>query len=162
MEAFRSLEIRERKKHKHKQICGIVLALVGDKNLFYVFSWDHFLWGKHINKIPSPPPRIPYNPVKIMFVCVCVCVFFVVFWFPTKTSLGVLCLGLLPSFTRQRVDEIFLEGFRPFRHAMFLYQLPCRPKIQKKHFLFHHLSHPEIFLREMNWVILLHFIRAHA
>ena len=37
---------RERKTHKHKQICGIVPGLGGWRNFVYVFFSGHSLWGR--------------------------------------------------------------------------------------------------------------------
>ena len=49
---LQAVTIRERKKHKHKQICGIVPGLGGWQNFVYVFFSGHSLWGeKHTNKI---------------------------------------------------------------------------------------------------------------
>ena len=67
---------RERKTHKHKQICGIVPGLGGCQ-----FFSGSFLMGKkrHINKIT---PKIPgQSREKFVYVFFCLCVFFApLFW----------------------------------------------------------------------------------
>ena len=59
---------RERKAHKHKQMCGIVAGLGGGQKLVYVFFFRVIPAGgeKHINKIP--PQKSRENPVNILFI----------------------------------------------------------------------------------------------
>ena len=67
---------RKKKTHKHKQIRGIVPDWVGGKILFMCFFRLIPCGGekKHINKIP--PKKIRNNPVKIVFTCFFLYVFF--------------------------------------------------------------------------------------
>ena len=68
---------RKEKTHKHKLICGIVPGLSGWPNFIYVFfGVIHIGEEKHINKFP---PKIPDNPVKLLFMC-----FSLRFSLPTK------------------------------------------------------------------------------
>ena len=70
---------RERKTHKHKQICGIAPGLGGRQNFLYVvFFFGSFLMGekKHINKVPPPQKKSRDNPAKNLFACFLLYVFF--------------------------------------------------------------------------------------
>ena len=62
-----ALSGKERKTHKHKQICGIVPGLGGWQNFVYVFFPGHSLWGRKTHK--QNPPKSWDNPVKIWFLC---------------------------------------------------------------------------------------------
>ena len=65
---------RERKTHKHKQICGIVPGLGGCQNFVYVFFFGgSFLMGEK-NTWTKSPPKSRDNPVKnlwrvLFFMC---------------------------------------------------------------------------------------------
>ena len=83
----RNLLSGKEKTHKHKQICGIVPGLGGCQKFVYAFFFRVIPYGgekKHINKIP---PKFRDNPVKILFMCFVLYVFF---------SLPILLLLLLP------------------------------------------------------------------
>ena len=74
MVVFWSGHLRERKTHKHKQICGIVPELGGCQTFVYVFFFHIPCGGeKHINKIPPPSPG---TTRKCLFMCFCPYVFF--------------------------------------------------------------------------------------
>ena len=62
------------KTHKHKQICGIVPGLGGCQKVVYVFFFCHSLWVRKLHK--QNLPKIQDNPVKIMFMCFFLYVFF--------------------------------------------------------------------------------------
>ena len=67
---------RERKTHKHKQICGIVPGLGGCQKFVYVFffffSGRSLMGGKHINKVPSKiPGQSREKFVYVFFFCMC-------------------------------------------------------------------------------------------
>ena len=71
---------RDRKRHKHKQTCGIVPGLGGRQKFVCVcvcfFFWVRvILYGgeKRINKIP---PKSRDNPVRMLFTCSFLYVFF--------------------------------------------------------------------------------------
>ena len=89
---------RERKTHKHKQICGIVPGLGGCQKVVYVFFFvGSFLMGekKHINKIP---PKIPgQSRENFVYVFFSLCVFFSL---PIINSVHTRCIVKTGGFTR--------------------------------------------------------------
>ena len=62
-------DFRERKTHKHKQICGIVPGLGGCQKLFMCFFRVIPYGGEKTHKQNPPPPKSRDNPVEFMFTC---------------------------------------------------------------------------------------------
>ena len=77
LKCFWIRSMRERKIHKHKQICGTVPGLGGWQEFVYVFFFGSFFpYGgeKHINKIPPKNPgTIPWKFCLRVFSLCAVC-----------------------------------------------------------------------------------------
>ena len=140
--------LRERKTHKHKQICGIVPGLVGAENLFMcVFFFRVIPDGgeKHINKIP---PKIP-GPSGENFVYV----FFLYVFFllttarsPQKSPTGInsvsLALGgFLPEIcsgwnksgeSNRPLTPIHVKKYRDTPPISMAYFCKCMPSLWQK------------------------------
>ena len=60
-------KVRERKTHKHNQICEIVPGLGGWRKSIYVLFWGHCLWGRK-NTYTKSPPKSRENQVNCLFI----------------------------------------------------------------------------------------------
>ena len=151
-----ALFFRERKTHKHKQICRIVPGLGGCRKFVYVFVFFSFLMveKKHINKIP---PKIPgQSRENIVYVFCCLCVFFAPY-FPIDR--GSEFSRLQRGQSNKALGNFLLPTVGAFLLAVHFNMITYIPSLSKQSFYvitththpLHYITYYQINLEWMNY-----------